>query len=172
MHPTTGPPTLSIAVLRQDLQRQEEIGGGIEAVGDELVVGQGMIGLQGEAGGRLVGDPVLNRIVLATTALMEVKRSMGVIVAAPTAGACAALPAAVITLAESLQLDEEMKQEVNRAIAALPPKLRTAWVLFAVEDLKIVEIAQVEGCSVGAIKNRLFHARRRLQARLREYLEI
>jgi L-serine dehydratase len=37
------------------------------------------------AAGRLVGDPVLNRIVLATTALMEVKSSMGVIVAAPTA---------------------------------------------------------------------------------------
>ena len=34
------------------------------------------------AAGRLVGEGVLNKIVLATTALMEVKSSMGVIVAA------------------------------------------------------------------------------------------
>jgi len=44
--------------------------------------------------GRLLDGGVLNRIVLYVTALMEVKSSMGVIVAAPTAGACAALPGA------------------------------------------------------------------------------
>ncbi|MCX6576544.1 MAG: L-serine ammonia-lyase, iron-sulfur-dependent, subunit alpha, partial [Candidatus Aminicenantes bacterium] len=41
-------------------------------------------------------DPVLNRIILCVSALMEMKSSMGVIVAAPTAGACGALPGAVI----------------------------------------------------------------------------
>ena len=59
--------------------------------------------------GRLLDGGVLNRIVLYVTALMEVKSSMGVIVAAPTAGACAALPGAVIALAEEMgQAEEEM----------------------------------------------------------------
>ena len=51
--------------------------------------------------GRLLDGGALNRIVLYVTALMEVKSSMGVIVAAPTAGACAALPGAVIAMAEA-----------------------------------------------------------------------
>jgi len=42
--------------------------------------------------GELLDGGALNRIVLYVTAMMEVKSSMGVIVAAPTAGACAALP--------------------------------------------------------------------------------
>src|SRR5687767_12951879 len=46
--------------------------------------------------GRLLNTGALNRAVLYVTALMEVKSSMGVIVAAPTAGACAALPGACI----------------------------------------------------------------------------
>ena len=50
--------------------------------------------------GRLLDGGALNRIILYVTALMEVKSSMGVIVAAPTAGACAALPGAVIAMAE------------------------------------------------------------------------
>jgi len=67
-------------------------------------------------------------------------------------------------------LEQETQQEVQRAIATLSPKIRSAWILFAAEGLKVAEIAQVEGCSVGAVKSRLFHARRKLQAELREYL--
>jgi L-serine dehydratase len=52
--------------------------------------------------GKLLDGGALNRIILYVTALMEVKSSMGVIVAAPTAGACAALPGAVIAMAESM----------------------------------------------------------------------
>ena len=55
----------------------------------------------------LLDGGALNRIILYVTSLMEVKSSMGVIVAAPTAGACAALPGAVIAMAESMNLDEE-----------------------------------------------------------------
>src|SRR5208283_2143781 len=58
-------------------------------------------------GGRLLDAGALNRIVLDVSALMEVKSSMGVIVAAPTAGACAALPGAVIATAEAMGQDEE-----------------------------------------------------------------
>ncbi len=55
---------------------------------------------------RLIDGGVLNRIVLFTTALMEVKSSMGVIVAAPTAGACAAFPATCLAMGDVLELDD------------------------------------------------------------------
>ena len=42
--------------------------------------------------GRLLDGGMLNRMILYVTAMMEVKSSMGVIVAAPTAGACGGLP--------------------------------------------------------------------------------
>ena len=64
---------------------------------------------------RLLDTGILNRIVLYTTALMEVKSSMGVIVAAPTAGACAALPATCLATGEVLGLDEV---EVARGMLA------------------------------------------------------
>lgn len=50
---------------------------------------------------------LLDRITLYVAALMEVKSSMGVIVAAPTAGACAAFPASVIGACEELGLGED-----------------------------------------------------------------
>ncbi len=49
-------------------------------------------------GGGLLDAGLMNKIVLYVTALMEVKSAMGVIVAAPTAGACAALPGACAAL--------------------------------------------------------------------------
>ena len=56
--------------------------------------------------GRLIDGGILNRMVLYTTALMEVKSSMGVIVAAPTAGACAAFPAVCLAIGENKELSE------------------------------------------------------------------
>ncbi len=64
---------------------------------------------------RLLDAGMLNRIVLYVSALMEVKSAMGVIVAAPTAGACAALPGACIGAAEELGLSEE---DVAKALLA------------------------------------------------------
>jgi len=65
--------------------------------------------------GRLLDGGVLNRIILYVTALMEVKSALGLIVAAPTAGACAALPGAVIATAEAMGLGE---LEMARAMLA------------------------------------------------------
>jgi L-serine dehydratase len=96
--------------------------------------------------GRLVGDTVLNRIILATTALMEVKSSMGVIVAAPTAGACAALPAAVITMAEEMGLDEEAMARALVASGLIGVFICTPW-SFAAE----VGGCQAEGGSAAAM---------------------
>jgi len=57
--------------------------------------------------GRLAGGELLHKITLYVSALMEVKSSMGVIVAAPTAGSCGTFPGALIAVADSLGLDDE-----------------------------------------------------------------
>jgi len=57
--------------------------------------------------GSLLDAGLMNRIVLYVSALMEVKSSMGVIVAAPTAGACAALPGACLGASDALGLSDE-----------------------------------------------------------------
>jgi L-serine dehydratase len=59
-----------------------------------------------QAGG-LLDAGLLNRIICDVTALMEVKSAMGVIVAAPTAGACAALPGACLAAADALGAGDE-----------------------------------------------------------------
>jgi len=56
---------------------------------------------------RLLGGDANNRIIMYVSAMMEVKSSMGVIVAAPTAGSCGALPGALIGTAHSLDLPED-----------------------------------------------------------------
>ncbi len=56
---------------------------------------------------KLIGGDANNRIILYVSAMMEVKSSMGVIVAAPTAGSCGALPGALFGTAHSLRLPED-----------------------------------------------------------------
>lgn len=65
--------------------------------------------------GALVQGDVLNHVVMFTSAMMEVKSSMGVIVAAPTAGSCGALPGALIGTARALQISQD---EVVKAMLA------------------------------------------------------
>jgi len=50
---------------------------------------------------------MMNTIIMFVSSMMEVKSSMGVIVAAPTAGSCGALPGAIIGAASSLNLSRE-----------------------------------------------------------------
>jgi L-serine dehydratase len=56
---------------------------------------------------KLVDGMVLNKIIMYVSAIMEVKSSMGVIVAAPTAGSCGAMPGAVLAVADTLGLSDE-----------------------------------------------------------------
>lgn len=57
---------------------------------------------------QLVEAGALNKVIMYVSALMEVKSSMGVIVAAPTAGSCGALPGAVIGVADAMEISEDM----------------------------------------------------------------
>ncbi len=58
-------------------------------------------------GDRLIAGNVNNTVIMYVSAIMEVKSSMGVIVAAPTAGSCGALPGAVLGTAQTLGLPED-----------------------------------------------------------------
>jgi len=65
--------------------------------------------------GSLSKDEALHKITLYVSALMEVKSSMGTIVAAPTAGSCGTFPGAVLGVADSLGKD---KDEIVNALLA------------------------------------------------------
>jgi len=56
---------------------------------------------------KLIPGGVLNRIISFTMAMMEVKSSMGLIVAAPTAGSCGAVPGAILGTAHYMNLDDD-----------------------------------------------------------------
>ena len=64
---------------------------------------------------RLLDGGILNQMILYVTAMMEMKSSMGVIVAAPTAGACGGLPGACIGAASAMGLSLD---DMTRAMLA------------------------------------------------------
>lgn len=96
--------------------------------------------------GQLLDAGALNKIILYVTALMEVKSSMGVIIAAPTAGACAALPGAVVAMAESMGLGEEEMAKALIASGVIGVFIATRWT-FAAE----VGGCQAEGGSAACM---------------------
>lgn len=59
------------------------------------------------ASDKLLGGDANNLITMYVSAVMEVKSAMGIIVAAPTAGSCGALPGSVFGMAHSMNLPEE-----------------------------------------------------------------
>ena len=65
----------------------------------------------------------------------------------------------------------ELAEQVELAVAALPPKLRAVLVLCDLEGLNYKQAAAVERCPVGTIKSRLFSARRALRRLLEPYVE-
>lgn len=69
-------------------------------------------------------------------------------------------------------LDEELSQQVEQAIATLPPLQREALVLFEYEELSLAEIAAIVDADVGTVKGRLFRAREQMRQRLAKYFRI
>lgn len=67
---------------------------------DRLVGSQSPLFMQRYLNGELIDAGPLNTMIAYSTALMEVKSSMGVVIAAPTAGACGGLPGCLIGLAD------------------------------------------------------------------------
>ena len=60
---------------------------------------------------------------------------------------------------EGVALSNELRESVERAIAALPEDLRTAIILRELEGMSYEEIAQTMECPVGTVRSRIFRAR-------------
>jgi RNA polymerase sigma-70 factor (ECF subfamily) len=60
---------------------------------------------------------------------------------------------------EGVTLSDELKETIERAIAALPEDLRTAIILRELEGMSYEEIAQTMECPVGTVRSRIFRAR-------------
>ncbi len=81
---------------------------------DDRILGAQSVGFKEKMeSNQLLGGDLSNRIIMFVSSMMEVKSSMGVIVAAPTAGSCGVVPGALIGTASSLGLS---KDDVIRAM--------------------------------------------------------
>jgi RNA polymerase sigma-70 factor (ECF subfamily) len=61
---------------------------------------------------------------------------------------------------------EVKRDEIRRAVAALPEKQRAAVLMHKYEEMEYTQIAKVLGCSDSAVKSLLFRAYEALRARL------
>lgn len=66
---------------------------------------------------------------------------------------------------------DEVFRNVNEAIKELPPRQRTAVLLFDIKNWTIKEIARELECSEGAVKFNIFQGRRKLRGLLQEYVD-
>lgn len=60
-------------------------------------------------------------------------------------------------------VNQELSQQLDRALSALPMEQRSAFVLAEIEELPYAEIARIEGTSLGTVKSRIHRAKQRLQ---------
>lgn len=61
---------------------------------------------------------------------------------------------------------QELSQQLDCALAALPVEQRSAFVLAEIEELPYAEIARIERTSIGTVKSRIHRAKQRLQSLL------
>lgn len=97
---------------------EREVDGGLAGTdyADRILGPQAHMIDEARGRGALIPCDVLNSIIKSITAIMETKSSMGVIVAAPTAGSCGCLPGSVIGAARALGKSRE--EEVKAMLAA------------------------------------------------------
>jgi RNA polymerase sigma-70 factor (ECF subfamily) len=67
---------------------------------------------------------------------------------------------------EKQAFDRELRHAIGSALAALPESYRAVFTLRAIDELGVVEAADLLGISGGCVKTRLHRARRFLQKRL------
>ena len=63
-------------------------------------------------------------------------------------------------------VNQELSQQLDRALAALPVEQRSAFVLAEIEELPYADIARIERTSLGTVKSRIHRAKQRLQSLL------
>jgi RNA polymerase sigma-70 factor (ECF subfamily) len=67
--------------------------------------------------------------------------------------------------------DGEIRTRIDAAIAKLSPEHRAAIVMREIDGLEYSEIAGQMDCSIGTVMSRLFYARKKLQALLKDVYE-
>lgn len=72
---------------------------------------------------------------------------------------------------EALVLNAELRQVMENAIEALPPKYKTAFVLKDLEGLSLQQIADMLNLNVATVKTHIHRARLFLRDRLADYVE-
>ncbi len=72
---------------------------------------------------------------------------------------------------QSVLLNKELGIQLDRAMLALPDKLRTVILLHDIEGLAYEEIAAIVDCPLGTVKSRLFNARMALRQKLGPYVD-
>src|SRR5712664_4986450 len=71
---------------------------------------------------------------------------------------------------EQLYAEKEWERLVSEAMNDLTPRVRKAIELRELDERSTEETARIMGISVGAVKARVFHGRRKLRERLKRYV--
>jgi len=79
-------------------------------------------------------------------------------------------PSAAFAGPQRAALNEELKEKMDEALASLSEKHRSVLLLRELDGLSYEELAKVLGIRKGTVMSRLFHARLKMQRKLREYL--
>jgi RNA polymerase sigma-70 factor (ECF subfamily) len=79
-------------------------------------------------------------------------------------------PKAELQPAEKIS-DREIRGRIDEAISRLSPEHRTVIVMREIDGLEYSEIAEQTDCSIGTVMSRLFYARKKLQAMLKDVYE-
>jgi len=66
---------------------------------------------------------------------------------------------------------EELREAIQKAMMRLSKKETKAITLFGIENISQEQVAEIMGCSVGAVRWHVFRARKKLKVLLRKYLE-
>lgn len=79
-------------------------------------------------------------------------------------------PSAALAGPQHAALNEELKEKLAEALAGLSENHRAILLLRELSGLSYEELAQTLGIRKGTVMSRLFHARLKMQRKLREYL--
>jgi len=67
---------------------------------------------------------------------------------------------------ERVVLHEELDDQIQKALATLPPDFRMTVILADIEGMSYEEISESMGCSLGTVRSRLHRGRKMLRSRL------
>jgi RNA polymerase sigma-70 factor, ECF subfamily len=67
---------------------------------------------------------------------------------------------------ERVVLHEELDEQIQRALASLPPDFRMTVILADIEGMSYEEISETMRCSLGTVRSRLHRGRKLLRAKL------